>query len=115
MALCEDTDADPARFTFDSSTLFVPGAALVLVHIAALVTRAAQAVAGREQRVGSWEAGELVCSVWLVLSFFGCWLGVFLEREVVGFLGSNLDGCGFGRSLVAALWAGLGPVHYLGS
>lgn len=55
-------DDDPGRFTFDESSLFVPGVALVFIHLVAL-------------SVGLWSGqwrlrhGELICNLWLLVAF----------------------------------------------
>lgn len=69
-----DPDEDPGRFTFDSSPFFVPGIALVLVHVAALLAAAVHAGVGREH---AWGIGELVCSAWVLSSFWPFVRGLF--------------------------------------
>ncbi|ONK58140.1 uncharacterized protein A4U43_C09F8620 [Asparagus officinalis] len=70
----DETDEDRGRLTFDSSPLFVPGTALVMVHIAGMVTGAMRLVAGRQQR---WGLGEVVCSAWVLLTFWPFVRGLF--------------------------------------
>ncbi|XP_020107461.1 cellulose synthase-like protein H1 isoform X2 [Ananas comosus] len=54
-------ETDPSRFTFDESPMFVPGAALVLIHLSALAVGLGRRTAG---------LGELLGSLWVVLSFW---------------------------------------------
>ncbi|XP_058072601.1 putative cellulose synthase-like protein H3 [Magnolia sinica] len=69
------TDVDAGRFTFDSSPIFVPATAIVLVHMTALVVGL----------LGVWlpvfggppGLGEMVCSTWVVLIFFPFVKGLF--------------------------------------
>ncbi|XP_058072597.1 cellulose synthase-like protein H1 isoform X2 [Magnolia sinica] len=69
------TDVDAGRFTFDSSPIFVPATAIVLVHMTALAVGL----------LGVWlpvfggppGLGEMVCSTWVVLSFFPFVKGLF--------------------------------------
>ncbi|XP_058072599.1 cellulose synthase-like protein H1 [Magnolia sinica] len=69
------TDVDAGRFTFDSSPIFVPATVIVLVHMTALVVGL----------LGVWlpvfggppGLGEIVCSTWVVLSFFPFVKGLF--------------------------------------
>ncbi|XP_058072602.1 cellulose synthase-like protein H1 [Magnolia sinica] len=69
------TDVNAGRFTFDSSPIFVPATAIVLVHMIALVVR----LLGVWLPIfgGSPGPGEMVCSTWVVLSFFPFVKGLF--------------------------------------
>jgi hypothetical protein len=67
-------DADPGRFTFDSSPVFVPPTALTMLSIVAVAVGAWRAVVvgaagGVPGGVGPG-VGELVCCGWLVLCFW---------------------------------------------
>ncbi|XP_058072607.1 cellulose synthase-like protein H1 isoform X1 [Magnolia sinica] len=72
------TDVDAGRFTFDSSPIFVPATAIVLVHMTALAVG----------MLGVWlpvfggppGLGEMVCSTWVVLSFFPFVKGLFAKE-----------------------------------
>ncbi|XP_066345145.1 cellulose synthase-like protein H1 [Miscanthus floridulus] len=63
-------DADPGRFTFDSSPVFVPPTALAMLSIVAVAVGAWRVVAGAVPAAGGPGAGELVCCGWLVLCFW---------------------------------------------
>ncbi|OQU81590.1 hypothetical protein SORBI_3006G080700 [Sorghum bicolor] len=65
-------DADPGRFTFDSSPVFVPPTALTMLSIVAVAVGAWRLVAGagEEGVSGGSGVGELVCCGWLVLCFW---------------------------------------------
>ncbi|CAN6241757.1 unnamed protein product [Urochloa humidicola] len=64
-------DADPGRFTFDSSPVFVPPTALTVLTLVALAVGAWRAVAGGAAAAGGGPgAGEFVCCGWLVLCFW---------------------------------------------
>ena len=63
-------DADPGRFTFDSSPVFVPPTALAMLSIIAVAVGAWRVVAGAVPAAGAPGAGELVCCGWLVLCFW---------------------------------------------
>ena len=66
-----DGGADPGRFTFDSSPVFVPPTALTILAVVALSVGAWRAVAGAAAAgAGSPGAGEFVCCGWLVLCFW---------------------------------------------
>ena len=63
-------DADPGRFTFDSSPVFVPPTALTMLSIVAVAVGAWRLVAGEGEGVPSPSGpgvGEFVCCGWLVL------------------------------------------------
>ncbi|KAL6885827.1 hypothetical protein ACP4OV_010088 [Aristida adscensionis] len=63
-------DADPGRFTFDSSPVFIPPTALTMLSIVALAVGAWRMVSGAVEGVpGGPGAGEFGCCVWLVLCF----------------------------------------------
>ncbi|XP_010244467.1 PREDICTED: cellulose synthase-like protein H1 isoform X2 [Nelumbo nucifera] len=73
-----DTEVDAGVFTFDESPIFVPGTALLLVHMTALAVGLL--------RVQSWlningsagyGLGEIICSIWVVLSFLPFLKGLF--------------------------------------
>ncbi|XP_057955810.1 cellulose synthase-like protein H1 [Malania oleifera] len=69
-----DTDAntDASNFTFDESLIFVPGITLLLVHISALIIGL---LGFQEQAQGG--AGEVICSMWVVFSFWPFVKGLF--------------------------------------
>ncbi|WOL15519.1 cellulose synthase-like protein H1 [Canna indica] len=74
--------ADDGRFTFDSSLVFVPGTAVVLVNVSALVLGGRQIIVGAMEEKGAG-VGELACSV-LVL--------VYLWPFVKGLVGKGSYG-----------------------
>ncbi|TVU14499.1 hypothetical protein EJB05_37973 [Eragrostis curvula] len=65
-------DADPGRFTFDSSPVFIPPAALTIVNIVAIAIGAWRAVVvgAGEDVSGGPGVGEFVCCGWLLLLFW---------------------------------------------
>lgn len=63
-------DADPGRFTFDSSPVFVPPAALAMLSVVAVAVGAWRAVTGGGGGGGGPGVGEFVCCVWLLLCFW---------------------------------------------
>ncbi|TVU50414.1 hypothetical protein EJB05_01785, partial [Eragrostis curvula] len=64
-------DADPGRFTFDSSPLFIPPTALTIVNIVAIAVGAWRAVIGTAEGVsGGPGIGEFACCGWLLLIFW---------------------------------------------
>ncbi|OVA03409.1 Cellulose synthase [Macleaya cordata] len=73
----EDTNEDAGKFTFDESPIFIPGTALVLVHLTAIVVsmvrylllKSTSVLVQGQSEPGSG-LGEIVCSGWVVLSFF---------------------------------------------
>ncbi|XP_062225650.1 cellulose synthase-like protein H1 [Phragmites australis] len=63
-------DADPGRFTFDSSPVFIPVTALTILNIVAIAVGAWRALVGAAEGVpGGPGVGEFVCCGWLVLCF----------------------------------------------
>ncbi|KAK9092022.1 hypothetical protein Syun_026933 [Stephania yunnanensis] len=58
--------ANASRFTFDESPVFVPGTALVMLHVIGLVVGISRWV--RNGYLTAW-IGEVVCCVWVVASF----------------------------------------------
>ncbi|RLN07508.1 cellulose synthase-like protein H1 isoform X2 [Panicum miliaceum] len=64
-------EADKGRFTFDSSPVFIPPAALAILKIVAIAVGAWRVVAGAvEDKRGGPGVGEFVCCSWLVLCFW---------------------------------------------
>uniref|UniRef100_A0A0A9CY93 Cellulose synthase-like protein H1 n=1 Tax=Arundo donax TaxID=35708 RepID=A0A0A9CY93_ARUDO len=64
-------DADPGRFTFDSSPVFIPVTALTMLNIVAVAVGAWRAAAeGVPPGGGGPGVGEFVCCGWLVLCFW---------------------------------------------
>ncbi|TVU14500.1 hypothetical protein EJB05_37974 [Eragrostis curvula] len=65
-------DADPGRFTFDSSPVFIPPTALTIVNIVAVAVGAWRAVVvgAGEDVSGGPGVGEFVCCGWLLLLFW---------------------------------------------
>lgn len=71
---------DPGRFTFDSSPLFVPDTALLLLNSAAVVVISLKTLGAPPWvKYGGDGPGfaELVCSGWVVLSFWPFVRGLF--------------------------------------
>ncbi|MQL94635.1 hypothetical protein Taro_027288 [Colocasia esculenta] len=71
---------DPGRFTFDSSPMFVPDTALVFLNFAAAATillKLLRSPAGVTKDSDGPGIAELVCSVWVVLSFWPFVRGLF--------------------------------------
>ncbi|KAH7680949.1 Cellulose synthase protein [Dioscorea alata] len=77
----QNSDIDPRRFTFDSSPMFVPGTAVVMVNVVALVVGLVRMmVNGEDVEEGGGDGpglGELVCSLWVLLSFWPFVKGFF--------------------------------------
>lgn len=74
-----DAGEDPGRFTFDASPLFVPATALLLLNLVAVGVgsfKALRSSAGNGMDGGPG-LGELVCSAWVVLSFWPFLRGLF--------------------------------------
>ncbi|XP_039124624.1 cellulose synthase-like protein H1 isoform X1 [Dioscorea cayenensis subsp. rotundata] len=75
------SNIDPRRFTFDSSPMFVPGTAVVMVNMVALVVGLVRMmVNGEDVEEGGGDSpglGELVCSLWVLLSFWPFIKGLF--------------------------------------
>ncbi|RZR76675.1 hypothetical protein BHM03_00001552 [Ensete ventricosum] len=61
---------DPGRFTFDSSLVFVPGTAVVLINLTALVVGSMRVLWQAEAGELGPGIGEFVCSAWVLLSFW---------------------------------------------
>ncbi|RLM75024.1 hypothetical protein C2845_PM15G08340 [Panicum miliaceum] len=67
----DDDGADPGRFTFDSSLVFVPPTTLTILTAIALAVGAWRAVTGAAPAAGGGPgAGEFACCGWLVLCFW---------------------------------------------
>lgn len=63
--------ADPGRFTFDSSPVFIPVTALAILNIVAIAVGAWRAVFGTVTGIhGGSGIGEFMCCGWLVLCFW---------------------------------------------
>ncbi|XP_030544378.1 cellulose synthase-like protein H1 isoform X3 [Rhodamnia argentea] len=75
-ASSDGTGTELGRFTFDESPIFVPGTALLLVHLTAIV---AMLLGLRPQASGNNGSGlgEVVCTVWVVLCFWPFFRGLF--------------------------------------
>ncbi|KAK1300261.1 Cellulose synthase-like protein H2 [Acorus calamus] len=73
----DETDEDPGRFTFDDSSMFVPGTTLVIVHGMGLLV----GLLGLQRPGGDGGngpgLGEFVCSFWVLLSFLPFVKGFF--------------------------------------
>ncbi|XP_058088899.1 cellulose synthase-like protein H1 isoform X4 [Magnolia sinica] len=71
-------DSDAGRFTFDSSPIFVPGVTLVFVHTSALVAGLLRVQPARPVFGASGSGpGEILCSLWVLLSFLPFVKGLF--------------------------------------
>ncbi|KAL4379756.1 hypothetical protein GQ457_02G029730 [Hibiscus cannabinus] len=75
----DDGMNNATKFTFDESPIFVPGTALLLVHLTALLTLCLRLLLsvdddGKGLRVGP---GEVFCSLWVVLCFRPFMKGLF--------------------------------------
>lgn len=72
-------DEDDGKFTFDSSSIFIPGVALLFVQLTALAyfLLGLQPAAAKEGFGSGPGLGEVVCSLWLVLSFLPYIRGLF--------------------------------------
>nr|CAH66410.1 OSIGBa0093L02.6 [Oryza sativa] len=68
----DNTDgADPGRFTFDSSPVFIPVTALAMLNIVAVTVGACRVAFGTAEGVPCAPGiGEFMCCGWLVLCFF---------------------------------------------
>ncbi|KAJ0976878.1 hypothetical protein J5N97_012352 [Dioscorea zingiberensis] len=75
----DEGDVDMRRFTFDSSPVFVPGTAVVLVNVMALVVGLVRIMVngGGDEGGDGPGFGEFVCCVWVVLSFWPFVRGFF--------------------------------------
>ncbi|KAK1264300.1 Cellulose synthase-like protein H1 [Acorus gramineus] len=77
----DETDEDPGRFTFDDSSMFVPGTALVIVHGMGLLV----GLLGLQRPGGGGGngpgLGEFVCSFWVLLSFLPFVKGFFRKGK----------------------------------
>ncbi|TKW40852.1 hypothetical protein SEVIR_1G273700v4 [Setaria viridis] len=75
-------DADPGRFTFDSSPVFIPATALAILNIVAVAVGAWRVVAGAvEDKPGGPGVGEFVCCGWLLLCFWQFVTGLVGKRS----------------------------------
>lgn len=75
-------DADPGRFTFDSSPVFIPATALAILNIVAVAVGAWRVVAGAvEDKPGGPGVGEFVCCGWLLLCFWPFVTGLVGKRS----------------------------------
>ncbi|XP_042519910.1 cellulose synthase-like protein H1 isoform X2 [Macadamia integrifolia] len=74
-----DTNSDSGRFTFDESPIFVPATSLLLVHLTALAMACLRVQPFQTVRDGQAGPGigEIICSTWIVLSFFPFLKGLF--------------------------------------
>ncbi|VFQ62160.1 unnamed protein product [Cuscuta campestris] len=66
--------SDVGRFTFDESSLFIPGTTILLVNIAALFVGFVDYF--RKEEVG-WSLGEAMCTVWVILMYWAFLKGLF--------------------------------------
>ncbi|KAK1300259.1 Cellulose synthase-like protein H1 [Acorus calamus] len=73
----DETDEDPGRFTFDDSSMFVPGTALVIVHGMGLIVGLLGLQRPGGDRGNGPGLGEFVCSFWVLLSFLPFVKGFF--------------------------------------
>ncbi|XP_022140548.1 cellulose synthase-like protein H1 [Momordica charantia] len=69
----QGTDGDLGRLTFDESPFFVPGTTILMIQLAALSI----GLLGRQSIVQEFGVGEVICSVWLILSFWPFLKGLF--------------------------------------
>ncbi|XP_062222481.1 cellulose synthase-like protein H1 isoform X3 [Phragmites australis] len=87
--------ADPGRFTFDSSSVFIPVTALVILNIVAVAVGAWRMVFTAAEGVhGGPGVGEFVCCCWLVLCFW---------PFVTGIVGKGIYGIPWSVKLKAGL------------
>ncbi|CAL5055070.1 unnamed protein product [Urochloa decumbens] len=76
---------DPGRFTFDSSPVFIPAAALAMLNMVAIAVGAWRVVAGAvEDKRGGPGVGEFVCCCWLVLCFWPFVTGLVVGKGSYG-------------------------------
>lgn len=68
-------DANAGKFTFDESPIFVPPTTLLFVHLTALAISFLGLTSSAPQV--STGVGEIVCSVWVVISFWPFLRGLF--------------------------------------
>lgn len=70
-----DTNSNAGKFTFDKSPVFLPGTAILLVNLTALVIGVVGVIInGGNNGVG---IGEIICSSWVVLCFWAFFKGLF--------------------------------------
>ncbi|KAL3714734.1 hypothetical protein ACJRO7_006609 [Eucalyptus globulus] len=72
----DSTSAEFGSFTFDESPVFVPGTALLLVHLIALFTMSLGLHPQASESSGS-SLGEVICTVWVVMYFWPFFRGLF--------------------------------------
>ncbi|KAL3714737.1 hypothetical protein ACJRO7_006612 [Eucalyptus globulus] len=72
----DSTNAELGRFTFDESPIFVPGTALLLVHLIATFTMLLGLRPQASRSSGSG-VGEVICTMWVVLCFWPFFRGLF--------------------------------------
>lgn len=68
---------DDTSFTFDESPIFIPGTALLLLHLATLSTIPLRLLLTAADVTSGLEAAEILCSVWIVLCFWPFLKGLF--------------------------------------
>lgn len=81
-ASSDDIGAELGRFTFDESTVFVPGTALLLVHLTAVLT-ILLGLRPQASDNNGFGLGEVVCIMWIVLCFLP-FLGGLYEKGKYG-------------------------------
>ncbi|XP_004287961.1 PREDICTED: cellulose synthase-like protein H1-like [Fragaria vesca subsp. vesca] len=70
-------DANAGKFTFDESPIFVPPTTLLFVHLTALAKSFLGLKLASSAPQVSTGVGEIVCSVWVVISFWPFLRGLF--------------------------------------
>ncbi|KAA8526525.1 hypothetical protein F0562_008272 [Nyssa sinensis] len=72
----DDSNANAGRFTFDGSSIFVPGTTILLINMIALAIGLLGFLPAARDGNGSG-IGEFICSVWVVLCFWAFLKGLF--------------------------------------
>ncbi|KAJ1280574.1 hypothetical protein BS78_04G243000 [Paspalum vaginatum] len=67
---CSPDGADPGRFTFDSSPVFIPATAMAILNMVAVAVGVWRVVATGAVEDGGPGIGEFVCCSWLLLCFW---------------------------------------------
>ncbi|XP_056171014.1 cellulose synthase-like protein H1 isoform X2 [Syzygium oleosum] len=75
-ASSDGTSAELGRFTFDESPVFIPGTALLLVHLTAILTML-PGLRPQASKNNGFGLGEVACTVWVVLCFWPFFRGIF--------------------------------------
>ncbi|PIA50905.1 hypothetical protein AQUCO_01100013v1 [Aquilegia coerulea] len=110
----DGTNTNPGQFTFDDSPVFVPGTALVLLHVTALVLWSLGIHSHGQTALGAG-LGEVICSLLVLLNFLPFLLGFFGKGSYgIHSLINNLYISGFGGTLRSLLQKGFHGLRFVG-